>query len=235
MLKRWHLPIFCVAVILGLLVAFQFKIQQQVNELKQTAAERNVALLEVLSKAETERNRLEAEIDSLRKQITTYEKMAESQQVITTGISAELDTYRLMTGSTRVGGPGIVVTLDEKDAFDKIASSDLQDLLNILRYAGAEAISVNGQRIVVSTAIHEAGNNMLINKTPVNRVDGAAYEIKAIGDPPTLSQLFRITNGQVGKLADLKGIKVNIAEMENIEIPALASGQSFELAKPVEE
>lgn len=235
MLKRWHLPVFCVAIILGLLVAFQFRVQQQVNQLKQTSAERNVALLEVLKKAELERNRLETEIETLRKQITTYEKMAESQQVITTGISAELDMYRLLTGSTRVEGPGIIATLDENGAFDKVASSDLQDLVNILRYAGAEAISINGQRIVANTAIHEAGNNMLINKTPVNRPEGLAYEIKAIGDPPTLSQLFRITNGQIDTLTDLKGIKVVVTEMENIEIPALSGGTNFDLAEPVEE
>lgn len=234
MLKRWHLPVFCVAVILGLMIALQFRVQQQVIKLKKSSAERNVALLEVLKKAELERNQLENDIDGLRKQITAYEKMAESQQVITTGISSELDMYRLLTGSTKVEGPGIVVTLDESGSFDQIASSDLQDLVNILRYAGAEAIAINGQRIVANTAIHEAGNNMLINKTPVNRADGIAYEIKAIGDPPTLSQLFRITNGQVGSLVDLKGIKVVITEMENIKLPALSGGTSFELARPVE-
>jgi uncharacterized protein YlxW (UPF0749 family) len=74
---------------------------------------------------------------------------------------------------------------------------DLQDIVNVLWASGAEAIAVNGQRIVPSTAFHYAGVNILVNNA--SRLSGP-YTVIALGDPPALANGI----GNPDQLAELK-------------------------------
>ena len=232
-LRRWQFPVFIVAIVLGLLMAVQFQIQQQINVIRDVARDRNVAMNEVLRRAESEKKLLEEEIQSLRRVITIYERMASENRVITPGVSEELDRLRLLTGRTEVVGPGIIILIDDRVDADPLSSSDLQDLVNILIYAGAEAISINNQRVVAYTPISEAGSNMLINKTPVKFLEGPTYEIRAVGEPERLARLVRITDNFVPSLTDFRGVKVTITTEQSVTIPSLLGGAVFEFAKPV--
>jgi uncharacterized protein YlxW (UPF0749 family) len=138
----------------------------------------------------------------------------------------------MLNGKTKVEGPGILMTIDDRNAYDKITSSDLQDIVNVLRYSGAEAISINNQRIIANTPISEAGKNMLINKTPVNTNDGITYEIKVIGDSEKLERLVKITNNLVSDLIDLKGVKFTVIQEKKVIIPAYLGGYIYDQAKP---
>lgn len=233
-LRKWQIPVFIVAIVLGLLISIQYQIQEQINVNKDVARERNVAMAEVLRRAEAEKALHEEEIQSLRKVITIYEKMASENKVITPGVSEELDKLRLLTGRTVVEGPGIVITLDDRVDADPLSSSDMQDLVNILIYSGSEAISINDQRIVASTPISEAGSNMLINKTPVNRLEGPTFEVKAIGDPERLERLVKITDNFVSGLTEYRGIIVTITQDPLVIVPALIGTPTFEVARPVQ-
>ena len=72
-----------------------------------------------------------------------------------------------------------------------IGPDDLATMINTLKYAGAEAVSLNGQRIVVSTAIVLSGSSIiLVNEEPINRVEGVPYELSVIGDQDTLFDYF---------------------------------------------
>jgi uncharacterized protein YlxW (UPF0749 family) len=223
-----------VAIVLGVLVSVQYQIQQQINVSRDIAKERNIAMIEVLRRAETEKSLYEEEIQSLRHVISIYERIASENRIITPGISEELDRLRLLTGKTQVTGSGIIITMDDREDADPLSSSDLQDLVNILRYAGAEAISINGQRIVANSPISEAGSNMLINKTPIKRLEGTAYEVIAIGDSERLERMIRITDNFIPGLTDYRGIKVVISKEEVVIIPALLGGVVFEYAQPIQ-
>ena len=97
-----------------------------------------------------------------------------------------------------------------------VHDGDLYEIVNSLKNAGAEAISINGQRIVSKSSITCAGNVVLINGEKV----GVPYEIKAIGLPSMLYGAVTMPNGYIDWMID-DGVKVDIKpiEKETIVIP----------------
>ncbi|MHB8172618.1 MAG: DUF881 domain-containing protein [Thermincolia bacterium] len=230
---KWQWPIMLTAMVLGLMLTFQFRATQEIKKESNNSTRRFATFLTVLEKAENKRVGLEKEVVQLRERIWAYREGIEKTPVIT-GLTEEIDRLKVITGELPVKGPGLVLTLDDRNnqGGTVIYSSDLKDIINILRYGGAEAISINGQRIVTNTAIHEAGRNLLVNKVPVNRTSGVPYEITAIGDTAELENYLRVTYGLLPDL-EAGGVKVDIARQERLVIPAYKGGTTFRLAKPV--
>ena len=121
--------------------------------------------------------------DALRRQVAGFQK-ARGQGA--TGPSAELATMRQRMGLVAAEGPGLVVTLDDSSERQSpsgnlndlvIHSQDVQAVANGLWAAGAEALAVNGQRVVPTSAILCVGNTLLINGT----VHSPPFRFTALG------------------------------------------------------
>lgn len=126
-------------------------------------------------------------------------------------------------------GKGITVALDDKDALEEIMldagyydsniylihDTDIMTIINELVLNGAEAISVNGQRITSLTGIKSIGPVVEINGVKMS----TPFEIKAIGDPDILSTNIALRGGIVNELRALK-IDIDVTKEENITIPA---------------
>lgn len=135
----------------------------------------------------------------------------------------QINNGNKIIGLTEVNGPGVIINVadSEIDPNTVINSNDLLihdvDILKIvneLKNAGAEAISINGQRIVFTTPIICGGNIININGERI----GSPFEIKAIGSPEALANLSR-PGGWLRNLED-RGIKVSpIKKSNNITIP----------------
>ncbi len=135
----------------------------------------------------------------------------------------------LLAGMTDVTGPGVVVTLDDmqQSAIPEnddpntyvVHDSDLLLVLNQLRDAGAEAISINEERILATSEVRCAGNVVSVNN---NRIS-APFVIKAIGDPEKLSAGLQMRNGVIDQLA-VNGIVTKLEPKTEIEIGAYTSG-----------
>ncbi|HCJ57426.1 MAG TPA: hypothetical protein DHV55_08720 [Clostridiaceae bacterium] len=91
--------------------------------------------------------------------------------------------------------------------------TDLLELVNELNAAGAEAISINGQRVISTTEIRQAGLHININTVKF----APPFTFKAIGDPKTLEAALRMRDGIVQMLAD-KGIAISITQEQSIVI-----------------
>lgn len=125
----------------------------------------------------------------VQKQIKETElKIAEYEETIITGKEAsellqkELEQQNNLLGKNNVKGTGVVITLTDTRA-QKISSEDLRLLLNELKTAGAEAISINGQRIIYSSYIVDIGGTYIsVNGERIV----SPYEVKAIGNPTYL-------------------------------------------------
>ena len=129
-------------------------------------------------------------------------------------------------GKTNLQGEGIVVTLKDNDTRD-IIHSDLLDLINELNIAGAEAISINDERIVSTSEIVLVNNTMILVNT--KRVAGP-YVVKAIGDKQYLQSALTIKDGYVDLIkSDGKDIEYYVDD--NIVIPAYDGEQVLEQAK----
>ena len=183
-------------------------------------------LSERLKGMETENKLLLQEINELRKKGADH--VADHA----------LARLQLLAGTTEVEGAGIEIVLDDSNIPKKanehpnlyiIHDEDLLRVLNELRAAGAEAISVNDQRIVAMSEIRCAGPTISVN----NVRSAPPYVIKAIGAPKTLSSALRLRGGVV-ETFEFWGIQVKIKTVEKLHIPALKAPRSFEYAKTVE-
>ena len=117
---------------------------------------------------------------ALRQHTAEWQRQSENfrSRGITSTRSDALSQARLLAGLTPVQGPGVVVTLnDSKKKMpaqlppgmappNLIYNSDINQVVNELKAAGAEAIAINGQRLVATSYIRPAGPTILINSTP---------------------------------------------------------------------
>ena len=159
--------------------------------------------------------------EELRKEIEeTNTKIAEYNETIKTGKEAsellvkELEKQNNLLGKNEVKGSGIIITLSDTK-MQKITGEDLRELLNALKTAGAEAISINEQRIVYDSYVVDIGNTFIsVNGTKIV----SPYEIKAIGNPTYLeSGLSQKQYGYINTKLE-EGKDVSLVRKDNILI-----------------
>lgn len=131
------------------------------------------------------------------------------------------DQLRMATGALAVSGPGITISLDDSGAVleeERVTDFDLQVVVNALWAAGAEAISINEQRLSASTAIRSAGSAILVNLTPLN----PPYTISAIGDPIDLQVELSRTRaaGHLAVLRNTYGLSVATETHDELILPS---------------
>ncbi len=136
---------------------------------------------------------MEKEILSLREQKTKLESTLAQGTGEAKALNEELQKVKLLAGLTPVKGVGIVLTLQdskkgppsnriaERDKYT-IHDLDLQQAVNELGASGAEAIAINGQRVIGRTAIRCVGPTIQVNSVPLS----PPFQVRAIGDPGTL-------------------------------------------------
>ena len=211
-----------VFMVLGFMLSVQYKVTVQQRSIRMDRVE---DLSERLKAMETENKHLLQEINELRKK--GADKVADHAQ----------EREHLLAGTTAVEGAGIEIVLDDSTIPKKanenpslyiIHDEDLLRVLNELRAAGAEAISLNEQRIVAMSEVRCAGPTVSVN----NVRSAPPYVIKAIGAPKTLTSALRLRGGVV-ETFEFWGIQVKIKAADKVRIPALKAPRNFEYAKSV--
>ena len=154
-------------------------------------------------------------------------KRASENDTMSADIEEELNHANLLLGKTDLQGQGVIVTMEDNKtvssdtigAFDSIDrylvhATDILNILNELKNAGAEAISVNDQRIVSTSAVICIGNVVSINGERV----GAPYIINAIGNPESLYGALTRPESYL-KILNNDGVIVSIRKSDNIVVP----------------
>ena len=161
--------------------------------------------------------KVESERDELKLKLQTAEKIS---NIDSSDLISDLKTHACMTALI---GEGVTVTLHDSE---KVASKaenpntyiihddDLLRVVNELRAAGAEAISINGQRLTATSEIRCAGPTLSVN----NVRSSAPFEICAIGEKKTLNNAITMRGG-VADTLNVWGIKVEVKPSEEIYIP----------------
>lgn len=176
----------------------------------------------------------------LEQRLKEIEEQSLSEDALLQAAMKDLERYRMAAGVLDVKGPGVIITVDDPipteenpgDGYSTIMvrSDLLLSLINKLKDAGAEAISINGQRIIARTEISLAGDNVNINTVPT----APPYTIKAIGNPDTMEGTLNIRYGIVEVMRNNYGLQVSIAKQEEIEIPRYSGVLRYLYAKPVD-
>ena len=157
---------------------------------------------------------------------------------------AELETYKMNAGVYDVEGPGIIITINEPDFLKELDILNeystearsvimphydlLLTLMNHMKRAGAEAISINGQRIIATTEFNYVNNALYINKLPT----APPYIIKATGNPDTLESLLNIRKGILDTMKSQYSLQVRLEKSERIEIPRYSNYIKYKYALP---
>jgi len=160
-------------------------------------------------------------IESLTKGNSELSSALSGNEKLSSGTRTRLNQLGVASGTTTVQGPGIVVTVDDAPnahtSRQTVLDTDLQQLVNGLWKAGAEAIAINGERITSLTAIRQAGQAITVNYSDLSR----PYVVSAIGDSATLPSRFAATpNGQTWlDLHQQIGLRFDLAVDSHIQLP----------------
>lgn len=198
-----------------------------------------------------EQNNLRAEVlkykekyDNLLKETEKVDKELQQEIEKATENNSELEEAKnqindgnKIIGLTEVNGSGVVITVADSDIDPNtvinpndllVHDIDILKIVNELKNAGAEAISINDQRVILTTSIICGGNIININGERI----GSPFEIKAIGSPEALANLSR----PGGYLSILKesGIKVSLKKSNNITIPKYSGVLNFKYTSIVD-
>ena len=165
--------------------------------------------------------------------IKEYEETINSDKEAAVLLESELEKSRNLLGKNAVQGEGIIVTLTDVEVgkYGKITAADLIELVNELKASGAEAISINGHRIVGTSYIIDLDPFIGIN---VSKREVSPYVVKAIGDITYLES--GLSQKQYGYI-DTKvngGKNVTLEKSDNIYIEAYNRELGFKYAKEVE-
>lgn len=178
---------------------------------------------------------LAARTDSLRAEVAAVRAAELSSDADGQALTASLTALGLASGTIPVRGPGLVVTVrdaprdvpggapepDGTGRDGRIQDRDLQDVVNGLWAAGAEAVSVNDQRLTVLTAIRSAGEAILVDFRPLS----PPYVVRAVGDPENLELDF--LDGPSGRrlqtFTSLYGTAFDVRRAESLSLPGAAS------------
>ncbi len=241
--SRGRVMVALVMVVAGVLVAVTY---DQAAATAQGRQPVRAALIEDIQRSSDAGDELTAELEELRVEVARTSDDLLAASVIGQRALDEVAAAEQGAAAVPVTGPGLLVTLanaesdadddpvgggTEEDASGKVRDGDLQVVVNALWAAGAEAISINGQRLGATTAIRFAGEAVLVDFRPVTN----PYEIRAIGDPDTLSAEF-LESPQVVALAGISetfGLLFEFAKADELNLPA-ASTLELRSADPVE-
>ena len=216
--KQYSIALTAICVLLGVMIGVQFNTvkQQRLTTSSQRLSEVTLAL-----------NQVQAERDALLKKNETLEKTIKEYQDGT--YDMEMEQLLSFAGLTTVKGPGVTVTMNDsstKGSGDMNAylvhAEDLLAVVNELQAAGAEAVSINGQRMVGNSAITCAGSIVMVNGVRV----AAPFEIVAAGEPDVLYSALYFPGGVVDNLSPW-GIEIGVVKQVQVEVPAYTQTALF--------
>ena len=222
------ISIAIVCVILVSVSLVQFKTVEQVNE-TDIETMRDEELREQISLWKSKWEETNEKLEETNAKINEYNEKLESNEEASELLDEELRKSQLILGTTDVVGDGVVITLTDTEE-SPIEAADLVDLINELRFAGAEAISINGVRIVNMTDIVDIDSYIIIK--PSQRLV-SPYVVKAIGNQTYLVSTLCLKNSGFVDKYNNSGKSVKLDKQRNIKIPKYSGTMNIKYMKEV--
>lgn len=236
--KSEILALFLVSVILGLILAIQFRtVNKSIGE-GVLPTQRAQELAGELKKLQDERDSQQNRIEELETEINKYGKNEIDKNSYSESLYKDAIKYRMLAGYIDVKGPGIVLEINDppsdleySESYGVVDQLDLVlQIISILNSADAEAISINDNRYTSFTEIVRAGDHIEINGVSTN----SPLVIKAIGNPNTLESALAIKRGIVWQLKSYNYM-IHLTQDKEILIPKYRKNKEFKYSSPLEE
>lgn len=216
-----------VALLVGFLVAVQaFGDDEPLSRL---SAERPEDLTRILADLGSEADELTRQVAELRVRLNRYRGTARSEDAAVRDARQTVADLEVLAGVVPVTGPGVDVEI--RDPGGEVAWDAMLDLVQELRDAGAEAIAVNEVRVLAPTWFGPAERGISVGGVAVR----APYHVAAIGPAEDLAEALRIPGGPLTVIQARPGVAVEVADAEQLELPAARGTPGFVEARPTEE
>lgn len=213
------LGIMCFALTAG--ICIQIKTVKSTNSAVSQSYTENNLRAEVLKYKEKYDNKIK-EIEKIDEELEKAISTATANNSELEEAKNQIVEGNKIIGLTEVKGPGVIINVADSELDSSLSADpsrllvhdkDILCIVNELKNAGAEAIAINGQRVISTTAIICGGNIININGERI----GSPFTIQAIGLPETLANLDR-PGGYLKDLRERK-IQVDLKKSNNITIP----------------
>lgn len=224
-------------IVLGFFIAIQTK---NVEEDYNFVTVKTLTDLQSLIKKEKEELLNISELIATSKnRLSQYEQAVNEGGSIKDVLKKEHDQFKMISGFVDLEGSGLVVRLSdsERELYEWedpnnviVHDLDVLILVNDLKVAGAEAISINGQRVMSISEIQCAGATITIN----NYTYGQPFIIKAIGDPNILSAAINSPDSYASLLKEVYGLGLEVAVYEDVKISRFNNSISWKYLVPKE-
>lgn len=221
--KQFELLIVCVTT--GFIIGYSYnqaKDNREAGTIDSELFEQEDSYREELITQQERNKELTEELNTLQEQIRKYEKSFASNEKDYKKLVEQAEDLRLLLGELKSEGKGIRITLQDGDYDPKslnpndyiVHESHVFKLMNELKISGAQAIAINGQRVMANSYIRCNG--------PVITIDGtqhpAPFVIEAVGDSETLMASLNLSGGVVDQLLN-DNIVVSLEENQKLTMP----------------
>jgi uncharacterized protein YlxW (UPF0749 family) len=204
---RSRLTLALVAGLLGVLVVAQLNAQQGVPGLSNLSA---TDLTQLIANLTTGSDQLRNEIADLTSQESKLADAHDRGETTVGDLNSDLARIRAWAGLTAVVGPGIAITVQ-----GPVGGDGIEELLNELRNAGAEAIAIDGVRVVTGSVVAGPPGGLSIE----NDALGDGFEIRAIGSPQILTGTLTRTGGVIAQIgATYPGVRLTVTPLDTMTL-----------------
>jgi len=197
---------------------------------------RRQQLVELISSREEQISRLERDLRALRSDLVEEVRSAGRASASERAAAETAEVLGLQAGATALQGPGLEVVMSDSERMPgpsedpslyRVHDVDIQLVVNALFSSGAEAVAINSQRIVSTTAIRGAGETILVNFRPLI----PPYVISAIG-VSTGPLLEHPEARRLARWEDLFGLGFDVTSSDEVRVPAYAAHVALQNAEP---
>lgn len=220
-----HWAVAAALALLGFALVTQARTTEELGRRLETEREEDLA--RILADLSAQSDRLQLEIAELRLTLLAFENNAEDETLALRSLERRLADLRILTGAVPAEGKGVVFTIVDHGGL--VTQDLLVDTIQELRDSGAEAIGVNGVRLIASSAFATRNARLLVDGQPLT----APYKISAIGPPETMAKALQIPGGAVDSLELQPGVDATIETLGQMSIPARGEPVRFVFAQPV--
>lgn len=222
----WQVTLAVALAALGFLVAVQYR--SEAPRVRYTSQER-APLIDTVRALQAQQEVLKRSVVAARAKLSELEGSSKGSAVLVAELNRRLADARLAAGLVALTGPGIIIRLEDslfapsigENAADyTVSGQDIRAIVDELWLAGAEAVAVNGERLVSTSAIVELGTSILVNAAYL----APPYDIGAIGPADLYERLRRSASFAEFYRVRVQGygLQIRVAERETPVIAAYA-------------
>jgi uncharacterized protein YlxW (UPF0749 family) len=238
-LAGWGVSIAVALAVVGFVGAIQWNSSLAREEFTTSAQQ---FLSNEVVQLESEQRDLRSQIAQAEEEVRRFQEESTSSSVALEALNQRLAAARLDVGLTAVRGPGVIVEIadskrvvpvGENPASFIVLVDDLRDIVTALWASGADAISINGERLVATTSIYSVGASVLVNTAFLS----PPFRIEAIGTEGLLDR-FQTNPAFLGRVAhriDFFGLEFASQVSGELTLPAFVGTTRFRWAVPAEE